>query len=70
MSQVKAAQAKINEAKSLLQNRADNSQLVRAKDHLQQVLQPAASTNGMTQQSAQNYNAKRQAAEQAIQKCC
>ena len=48
-------------------NRADNSQLVRAKDHLQQVLQPAASTNGMTQQSAQNYNAKRQAAEQAIQ---
>ena len=37
------------------------------RDELQHTLQPTASTEGMTQQSAQNYNSKRQAAEQAIQ---
>ena len=67
LSKVQAAQNKINEAKALLQNKADNSQLVRAKEQLQQSIQPAASTDGMTQDSTRNYNNKRQAAEQAIQ---
>ncbi len=67
LSKVQAAQNKINEAKALLQNKADNSQLVRAKEQLQQTIQPAASTDGMTQDSTRNYNNKRQAAEQAIQ---
>lgn len=67
LNRVKAAQAKIDEAKNLLQTKADNSQLVRAKNQLQQSLQPPASTDGMTQQTAQNYNLKRQSAEQAIQ---
>ena len=60
------AQNKINDAKALLQNKADNSQLV-SKEQLQQTIQPAASTDGMTQDSTRNYNNKRQAAEQAIQ---
>lgn len=67
LSKVQAAQNKINEAKALLQNKADNSQLVRAKEQLQQSIQPAASTDGMTQDSTRNYKNKRQAAEQAIQ---
>ncbi len=67
LSKVQAAQNKINEAKALLQNKADNSQLVRAKEQLQQTIQPAASTDGMTQDSTRNYNNKHQAAEQAIQ---
>ncbi|MEJ7289085.1 hypothetical protein, partial [Staphylococcus epidermidis] len=67
LSKVKAAQTKIDEAKSLLQNRADNNQLITAKNQLQNALQPVVSTEGMTQSSAQNYTLKRQNAEQAIE---
>ena len=51
----------------MLENKADNSELVSAKNQLQRTLQTTVSTDGMTAQSTQNFNNKHQAAEQAIQ---
>ncbi|HDB5309473.1 TPA: hypothetical protein O6W49_002637, partial [Staphylococcus aureus] len=59
LSKVQAAQTKINEAKALLQNKEDNSQLVTSKNNLQSSVNQVPSTDGMTQQSIDNYNAKK-----------
>lgn len=66
LSKVQAAQTKINEAKALLQNKEDNSQLVTSKNNLQNSVNQVPSTTGMTQQSIDNYNAKKREAESEI----
>ncbi len=66
LSKVQAAQTKINEAKALLQNKEDNSQLVTSKNNLQSSVNQVPSTTGMTQQSIDNYNAKKREAESEI----
>ncbi|HDJ6800319.1 TPA: hyperosmolarity resistance protein Ebh [Staphylococcus aureus] len=66
LSKVQAAQTKINEAKALLQNKEDNSQLVTSKNNLQSSVNQVPSTAGMTQQSIDNYNAKKREAESEI----
>lgn len=66
LSKVQAAQTKINEAKALLQNKEDNSQLVTSKNNLQSSVNQVPSTAGMTQQSIDNYNAKKREAETEI----
>ncbi len=48
LSKVQAAQTKINEAKALLQNKEDNSQLVTSKNNLQSSVNQVPSTAGMT----------------------
>ncbi|SUK03503.1 extracellular matrix binding protein [Staphylococcus aureus] len=66
LTKVRAAQTKINEAKALLQNKEDNSQLVTSKNNLQSSVNQVPSTTGMTQQSIDNYNAKKREAETEI----
>lgn len=66
LTKVQAAQTKINEAKALLQNKEDNSQLVTSKNNLQSSVNQVPSTAGMTQQSIDNYNAKKREAETEI----
>ncbi len=66
LSKVQAAQTKINEAKALLQNKEDNSQLVTSKNNLQSSVNQVPSTTGMTQESIDNYNAKKREAETEI----
>ncbi|MBR8935441.1 hyperosmolarity resistance protein Ebh, partial [Staphylococcus aureus] len=66
LTKVRAAQTKINEAKALLQNKEDNSQLVTSKNNLQSSVNQVPSTTGMTQQSIDNYNAKKREAESEI----
>ncbi len=66
LSKVQAAQTKINEAKALLQNKEDNSQLVTSKNNLQSSVNQVPSTAVMTQQSIDNYNAKKREAESEI----
>ena len=66
LNTVQAAQAKIDQAKALLQNKADNHELVQAKNDLQSSIDQQPSLDGMTQQSVDNYNAKRQAAQSEI----
>ncbi len=66
LSKVQAAQTKINEAKALLQNKEDNSQLVTSKNNLQSSVNQVPSTTGMTQQSIDNYNTKKREAESEI----
>ncbi|WP_438827666.1 hyperosmolarity resistance protein Ebh [Staphylococcus warneri] len=68
LNTVQAAQAKIDQAKALLQNKADNHELVQAKNDLQASIDQQPSLDGMTQQSIDNYNAKRQAAQSEITK--
>ncbi|MFI3133241.1 hyperosmolarity resistance protein Ebh, partial [Staphylococcus warneri] len=68
LNTVQAAQAKIDQAKALLQNKADNHELVQAKNDLQTSIDQQPSLDGMTQQSIDNYNAKRQAAQSEITK--
>lgn len=67
LSKVQAAQTKINEAKALLQNKEDNSQLVTSKNNLQSSVNQVPSTTGMTQDSINAYNAKLTAARNKIQ---
>uniref|UniRef100_UPI00210EAF83 hypothetical protein n=1 Tax=Staphylococcus aureus TaxID=1280 RepID=UPI00210EAF83 len=52
--------------KALLQNKEDNSQLVPSKNNLQSSVNQVPSTAGMTQQSIDNYNAKKREAETDI----
>lgn len=59
-------QTKIDQAKALLQNKEDNSQLVTSKNNLQSSVNQVPSTAGMTQQSIDNYNAKKREAETEI----
>ncbi|MFH6264628.1 hyperosmolarity resistance protein Ebh [Staphylococcus aureus] len=66
LSKVRAAQTKIDQAKALLQNKEDNSQLVTSKNNLQSSVNQVPSTAGMTQQSIDNYNAKKREAETEI----
>ncbi|WP_415918637.1 hyperosmolarity resistance protein Ebh [Staphylococcus warneri] len=66
LNQVKAAQTKIDQAKALLQNKADNSALVQAKNDLQSSIDQQPSLDGMTQQSIDNYNTKRRDAQTQI----
>ena len=56
LTKVQAAQTKIDQAKALLQDKADNSELVTAKNNLQAAVDQVPSTDGMTQQSIDNYN--------------
>ncbi|WRN67611.1 hypothetical protein UM538_12605 [Staphylococcus aureus] len=44
LSEVQAAQAKIDQAKAMLQNKEDNSQLVTAKNNLQNSVNQVPST--------------------------
>ncbi len=66
LTKVQAAQTKIDQAKVLLQDKADNSELVTAKNNLQAAVDQVPSTDGMTQQSIDNYNTKQQVAQTAI----
>lgn len=66
LTKVRAAQTKIDQAKALLQNKEDNSQLVTSKNNLQSSVNQVPSTTGMTQQSIDNYNAKKREAETEI----
>ncbi|MQJ50633.1 hypothetical protein EI064_26925, partial [Escherichia coli] len=63
---VSAAQIKIDQAKALLHNKEDNSELVTSKNNLQSSVNQVPSTAGMTQQSIDNYNAKKREAETEI----
>ncbi|WP_164227693.1 hypothetical protein, partial [Stenotrophomonas maltophilia] len=54
LTKVRAAQTKIDQAKALLQNKEDNSQLVTSKNNLQSSVNQVPSTAGMTQQSIDN----------------
>ncbi|MBU5904484.1 FIVAR domain-containing protein, partial [Vibrio cholerae O1] len=49
LTKVRAAQTKIDQAKALLQNKEDNSQLVTSKNNLQSSVNQVPSTAGMTQ---------------------
>ncbi|MBV6545552.1 FIVAR domain-containing protein, partial [Ursidibacter maritimus] len=64
LNKVREVQQKLNEARALLQNKEDNSALVRAKEQLQQAVDQVPSTEGMTQQTKDDYNSKQQAAQQ------
>lgn len=66
LSKVQAAQTKIDQAKAMLQNKEDNSQLVTSKNNLQSSVNQVPTTAGMTQQSIDNYNAKKREAETEI----
>lgn len=66
LTKVRSAQTKIDQAKALLQNKEDNSQLVTSKNNLQSSVNQVPSTAGMTQQSIDNYNAKKREAETEI----
>ncbi|WP_435056198.1 hyperosmolarity resistance protein Ebh [Staphylococcus pasteuri] len=66
LTKVQAAQTKIDQAKALLQDKADNSELVTAKNNLQAAVDQVPSTDGMTQQSIDNYNTKQQVAQVTI----
>ncbi len=68
LNKVREVQQKLNEARALLQNKEDNSALVRAKEQLQQAVDQVPSTEGMTQQTKDDYNSKQQAAQQEISK--
>ena len=47
----------------MLQDKEDNSELVRAKERLDQAINSQPSLNGMTQESINNYTAKRRDAQ-------
>lgn len=66
LTKVRAAQTKIDQAKALLQNKEDNSQLVTSKNNLQSSVNQVPSTTDMTQQSIDNYNTKKREAETEI----
>lgn len=66
LTKVQTAQTKIDQAKALLQDKADNSELVTAKNNLQAAVDQVPSTDGMTQQSIDNYNTKQQVAQVTI----
>lgn len=68
LNKVREVQQKLNNARALLQNKEDNSALVRAKEQLQQAVDQVPSTEGMTQQTKDDYNSKQQAAQQEISK--
>lgn len=68
LNKVREVQQKLNNARALLQNKEDNSALVRAKEQLQQAVDQVPSTEGMTQQTKDDYNSKQQAAQQEITK--
>ena len=58
LRKIQAIQPEVTKAVNLLHQKADNSELVNAKQRLQQAVDSTPSTTGMTQQSVQNYNVK------------
>ena len=66
LRKIQAIQPEVTKAVNLLHQKADNSELVNAKQRLQQAVDSTPSTTGMTQQSVQNYNVK-QAAQAELQ---
>ena len=66
LEKVNNIQSRVNEAVHMLQNKENNSELVRAKEQLQQAINDQPSTTGMTQDSISNYNSKRQEAQNAV----
>ena len=66
ITKVEAVQLKVNDAIHILQNKDNNSALVTAKNQLQQSVNDQPLTTGMTQDSINNYEAKRNEAQSAI----
>lgn len=67
LRKVQEVQPKVTQAINLLEQKADNSQLIAARDQLQNTINPELPTTGMTQESAQNYHQKLQEAKTTIQ---
>lgn len=67
LSKIRKVQPKVTQAINLLELKANNSQLIIAKEQLQNVINPEVSTTGMTQESTQNYHSKLQSAKQTLQ---
>lgn len=66
LNNIKAVQPKLDSAIHLLENKANNNELVTARNQLQEAINNQPSTTGMTQDSINNYNAKRADAQSAI----
>ncbi|MEJ7514671.1 hypothetical protein WL554_12870, partial [Staphylococcus lugdunensis] len=56
-------QPEVTKAINILQDKEDNSELVRAKERLDQAINSQPSLNGMTQESINNYTTKRREAQ-------
>ena len=55
---INAIQPEVTKAINILQDKEDNSELVRAKEKLDQAINSQPSLNGMTQESINNYTTK------------
>ncbi len=52
----------------MLQNKENNTELVNAKNRLENAVNDTDPTHGMTQETINNYNAKKREAQDEIQK--
>ncbi|WP_458127428.1 hyperosmolarity resistance protein Ebh [Staphylococcus epidermidis] len=67
LRKINEVQPKVDQAIGLLEQKANNSQLVIARDQLQSAINPESSTTGMTKESARNYVTKLEVAKQTLQ---
>lgn len=63
LRKINAIQPEVTKAINILQDKEDNSELVRAKEKLDQAINSQPSLNGMTQESINNYTTKRREAQ-------
>ena len=68
LDKVKAVLPKLTEAISLLHDKENNSELVKAKTKLDAAIGEEDPTPGMTQATADNYRAKKQKQNELVQK--
>lgn len=68
LNKIKAIQPKLTEAINMLQNKENNTELVNAKNRLENAVNDTDPTHGMTQETINNYNAKKREAQNEIQK--
>ena len=66
LNKINTVQPKVNQAIALLQPKENNSELVQAKKRLQDAVNDIPQTQGMTQQTINNYNDKQREAERAL----
>ena len=59
LNKIKAIQPKLTEAINMLQNKENNTELVNAKTDLKDAVNDTDPTHGMTQETINNYNAKK-----------
>lgn len=68
LNKIKAVQPELDKAIALLQNKENNDALVKAKQRLEQIVNEADPTQGMTTDTANSYKSKKREAEVEIQK--